>query len=40
MIKFKDLSGFLKATVICSWVVIGLYGLMFLIGLLEGIMYY
>jgi len=36
-VKYKDLSGSLKTIVVISWILAGIYGLLFLIGFVEGI---
>jgi len=37
-IKFKDLSGWLKASVIITWIVGGIYALSFLAGFITGLL--
>jgi hypothetical protein len=37
-IKFKDLSGWLKAAIIVSWYNLGYYIFWFLIGFIEGLL--
>ena len=39
-IKFSDLSGWLKTAIITSWITLGIYAFYFVIGLLEGLLYY
>jgi len=36
VIKFKQLSGWLKAAAIVSWITLGAWGIAFIIGFLEG----
>ena len=36
MIHYKDLSGWLKAIVVISWIMAGLYGVGFIVGFIAG----
>jgi hypothetical protein len=36
-IKFKDLSGWLKAAIIITWIMGGVFGFTFLVGFLIGL---
>lgn len=38
-IKFKNLSGWLKAAVVCTWIVTGIYALSFIVGFIVGIIF-
>jgi hypothetical protein len=39
MIKYKDLSGWLKAAAVVSWITGVLYVFSFLVGFFEGLLY-
>jgi hypothetical protein len=39
MVKYKDLSGWLKAAVVVSWITGILYSFWFLVGFFEALLY-
>jgi len=39
-VKFSDLSTWLKVAVVGAWVVSGFYLLMFIVGFIQGMLYY
>lgn len=40
IIKFRNLSGWLKTAAVVSWITLGFWGIAFIIGFLEGFFYY
>jgi len=36
-VKFNNLSGWLKTAIVLTWIIIGIYGLSFLVGFIIGL---